>query len=59
MPDPKAPLTRRSSPVFLTLSLAFLATGLATDNTAFTWISIAFLVLSLAMNGRWIRTKRP
>jgi hypothetical protein len=57
--EPKTPLRRRSSPIFLTLALAFLAVGLATDNTAFTWISIAFLAVSLALNGRWFRTKRP
>jgi hypothetical protein len=42
--------------VFLILGLAFLTIGMATDNTAFTWIAIAFVVISLLAN---IRGRRP
>jgi len=59
MPEPNAPLARRASPVFLILGMAFLAAGLAADNITFTWISLAFLALSLVAGGRWLRKKRP
>jgi hypothetical protein len=45
------------SSVFLILGLAFLTIGLATDQTAFTWIAIAFVLVSLVMGGRWLRRK--
>lgn len=49
---------KRSSMIFLILGMVFLAVGLATDQTAFTWISIAFIVISLAAGGRWLRPRR-
>jgi len=49
---------KNSSMVFLVLGLAFLTIGLATDNTAFSWIAIAFVVLSLVMGGRWMRPRK-
>jgi hypothetical protein len=49
---------KRSSMVFLILGMAFLAIGLATDQTAFTGISIAFIVISLVMGGRWLRPRK-
>jgi hypothetical protein len=48
---------RRSSMGFLILGMVFLTIGLATDQTAFTWISIAFVLVSLVMGGRWLRKK--
>jgi len=48
---------KRSSPVFLILGLTFLTIGLATDQTAFTWIAIAFVLLSLLTGGKWLRKK--
>ena len=48
---------RRSSSVFLILGLVFLTMGLATDQTAFTWIAIAFVLISLVTGGRWLRKK--
>ena len=36
---------KRSSSVFLILGLALLAIGLATDQTAFTWIAIIFVLI--------------
>jgi uncharacterized membrane protein len=47
MPGPKAPLVRRAPPIFLTLGMAFLSVGLATDNTSFTWISLGFVLASM------------
>jgi hypothetical protein len=44
--------------VFLILGLAFLTIGIATDNTAFTWIAIVFVVISLLANIRWRRPGR-
>jgi hypothetical protein len=49
---------KRSSMIFLVLGLAFLAIGLATDQTTFTWIAIAFVLLSLVMGGRWLRRRK-
>jgi hypothetical protein len=44
-----------SSMIFLVLGMVFLAVGLATDQTAFTWIAIAFVLISLISGGRWLR----
>ena len=49
---------KRSSAIFLILGLAFLAIGLATDQTAFTWIAIAFVLISLVMGGKWLRRRK-
>ena len=49
---------RRYTSVFLILGLAFLAIGIATDQTAFTWIAIAFVVTSLISGGRWLRPRK-
>ena len=49
---------RNSSGIFLVLGLIFFIIGLATDNTAFTWVSIAFILLSLILGGRWMRPRR-
>jgi hypothetical protein len=48
----------RSSMIFLVLGMAFLAIGLGTDQTAFTWIAIVFIVISLVAGGRWLRPRR-
>jgi len=49
---------RQASTVFLILGMAFFAVGLSTDNKTFTWIAIAFLVISLVTGGRWMRPRR-
>jgi hypothetical protein len=49
---------KRSSPVFLILGLAFLAVGLATDQTAFTWIAIVFVLISLVTGGKWLKLRK-
>lgn len=49
---------RNASTVFLILGLAFLGIGLASDNTAFTWVSVVFVLLSLVLGGRWLRPRR-
>ena len=49
---------KKSSTVFLVLGLVFLSIGLATDNTAFSWIAIVFVMLSLVLGGRWMRPRR-
>ena len=48
---------KRSSMGFLILGMVFLAIGLATDQTAFTWISIAFVLIALVTGGKWLRRK--
>jgi len=49
---------KRYSMIFLVLGLAFLAIGIATDQTAFSWIAIAFVLVSLIAGGRWMRPRR-
>jgi hypothetical protein len=49
---------KRLSTIFLILGLAFLAIGIAADQTAFSWVAIAFVVISLITGGRWLRPKR-
>ena len=49
---------KRSSMIFLVLGLTFLVIGLATDQTTFTWIAIAFVLLSLVAGGRWLRRRK-
>ena len=49
---------RKTSSTFLILGMAFLVVGLATDNTSFTWVAIAFVLLSLLLGGRWLRPRR-
>jgi len=49
---------RRFTSVFLILGLAFLAIGISTDQKAFTWIAIAFVVLSLLSGGKWLRRRK-
>jgi hypothetical protein len=48
----------RSSMIFLILGIVFLTIGLATDQTAFTWIAVAFVVISLAAGGKWLRRRK-
>ncbi|MEK6750906.1 MAG: hypothetical protein AABZ00_01470 [Chloroflexota bacterium] len=49
---------RKVSSVFLILGMAFLAIGISTDNTAFSWIAIAFVLVSLISGGRWLRPRK-
>ena len=49
---------KRYSMVFLILGLAFLTVGIATDQTAFSWIAIAFVLVALLAGGSWLRPKR-
>jgi hypothetical protein len=48
---------KRFSSVFLVLGLVFLIIGIAMDQTVYTWISIAFVLLSLVAGGKWLRRK--
>jgi hypothetical protein len=54
----KQPPRKRLSTIFLILGMAFLAVGLATDQTAFTWIAIAFVLIALVTGGRWLRPRK-
>jgi len=49
---------RKMSGIFLITGMAFFVIGLSTDNTVFTWIAIAFIVISLVLGGRWMRPRR-
>jgi len=48
----------RSSSIFLILGIVFLTIGIAADQTAFSWIAIAFIVISLISGGRWLRPRK-
>jgi len=43
------------SSAFSILGIAFLAVGIATDQTAFSWIAVAFVLISLLAGGRWMK----
>lgn len=47
------PNKRRAAGVFLILGIAFLTIGLATENTAFSWVAIVFVILAIITSGRW------
>lgn len=49
---------KRVSMYLLILGMVFLVIGISTDNTIFTWISIAFVVISLILGGRWLRPRK-
>lgn len=48
---------KRLSMVLLVLGMTFLTLGIATDQTVFTWVSIAFVLISLVLGGKWLRKK--
>ncbi len=52
------PNKRKASGAFLILGMVFFVIGLSTDNTAFTWVAIALIVISLILGGRWMRPRR-
>jgi hypothetical protein len=49
---------KRYSPIFLILGIAFLAVGIATNQTAFSWIAVVFVLISLISGGRWLRRRK-
>jgi len=49
---------RRASPIFLILGLVFLTIGISSDQTAFSWIAIAFVLISLISGGKWLRRRK-
>lgn len=56
--DMKQQSRKKISTLFLLLGLAFLAVGVATDQTAFSWLAIAFVLISLFAGGKWMRPRR-
>jgi hypothetical protein len=54
----KQPPLKKYSTVFLILGLAFLTIGIVTNQTAFSWIAIAFVLVSLLTGGKWLRPRR-
>ncbi|MGE5374775.1 MAG: hypothetical protein ACM3XO_06930 [Bacteroidota bacterium] len=49
---------KRISMIFLVLGLAFLTIGIAANQTAFSWLAIAFVLISLVTGGKWMRPRR-
>ena len=52
------PNRQQVSRVFLILGIVFLVLGMSTNNTTFSWISVAFIVISLVAGGRWLRPRK-
>jgi hypothetical protein len=50
---------RKSAMVFLIIGIAFLAIGISTDNTAFSYVAIVFVLIALVLGGRLFGPKRP
>jgi membrane protein implicated in regulation of membrane protease activity len=46
------------SMIFLILGMTFLGAGIATNNTAFSWLAVVFVLLSLVFGGRWMRPRK-
>jgi len=49
---------QQMSRIFLILGIVFLVLGIGTDNTIFSWVSVAFIVISLVAGGRWLRPRK-
>ncbi len=49
---------KRLSIIFLVLGMIFLTLGLTIDQTVFTWISIALVLISLVLGGKWLRPRK-
>jgi hypothetical protein len=49
---------QKASTAFLILGMVFFTIGLSTDNTVFTWVAIAFILVSLVLGGRWLRPRK-
>jgi membrane protein implicated in regulation of membrane protease activity len=49
---------RQASRIFLILGMVFLVIGIVTDNTAFSWAAVAFIIISLLAGGRWLRPRK-
>jgi hypothetical protein len=49
---------RRASGIFLVMGMAFLVTGLTTDNTIFSQAAVVLVLVSLIMGGRWMRPRK-
>jgi hypothetical protein len=47
-----------ASSIFLMLGMVSLAIGWSTNRTIFSWMAIAFIIISLALGGRWMRPRR-
>jgi len=49
---------RKLSGYLLILGMMFLTIGISTDNTIFSWVAVACVVISLIAGGRWIKPGR-
>ena len=49
---------RNAANIFLILGIAFLIMGISTDNKIFSWVSVAFILISLLLGGRWFRPRK-
>ena len=49
---------RTVSIISLLLGMVFLSIGIATNNTVFSWIAVACVVISLIAGGRWMRPRK-
>jgi hypothetical protein len=49
---------RQASGAFLLLGMIFLAIGMTTDNTTFSWVAVILVLASLFFGGRWMRRRK-
>lgn len=49
---------RNVSAVFLIPRMVFLSVGVSTHNNVFTWVAIAFIVISLTAGGKQVKSGR-
>ena len=49
---------RNIANIALMLGMIFLVVGFVTDNTAFSWVAIGCIVISLIFGGRWMRRRK-
>lgn len=50
-------IKRKISAYALLVGMMFLIIGITTDQVIFTWVSIALVLISLILGGRWLRPK--
>jgi hypothetical protein len=49
---------RKLSGIFLISGMLFLALGFSINNTIFSWLAVACVLVSLVLGGRWMRPRR-
>jgi membrane protein implicated in regulation of membrane protease activity len=48
----------KPSSIFLMLGVILLVIAFSAENTTFTWLAIAFMLVGLVMSGKWLRPRK-